>query len=406
MADDKTVELPLQKQIQGMISATQAAILLQTEEKFNALVLETETLNQNFKTMAAKKDLEELKAVINSIQGGFQQFQEDAAKNQKVIDNFVSNQSKGSSEKKDFGTTWEEAIAKEVDSKKDIIKAFQTDRHAKLTLDLKVGTMVIANVSGDAVQGYNSRQGLVPNQRVNIRDIIPTTPSPTGSFVTYRETGTSGSIAVQTEAQSKSQIDYSFTEVKTVSKYIAGYSRFSKQLMYALPFLQTTLPRQLLRDFYKKENDYFYSAMQTAAQGDASTTGAANTAEQILQLIANQRAADFDSSYILTDWHTWSTIMATSKGTGYGNPGAVMFDANGNARFAGVPLIGASFADAGAITLWDNEQLERVETESLRVEFSYEDQDNFIKNLVTAKVECFEELNVLRQDSIIDTTTS
>ena len=40
-------------------------------------------------------------------------------------------------------------------------------------------------------------------------------------------------------------------------------------------------------------------------------------------------------------------------------------------------------------------------TQSLRVEFSYEDNDNFRRNLVTVKVECFEELNILRPNAII-----
>ncbi len=51
--------------------------------------------------------------------------------------------------------------------------------------------------------------------------------------------------------------------------------------------------------------------------------------------------------------------------------------------------------------IFDRDIMERVETESLRVEFSYENNDNFEKNMVTARVECFEELNVLRPDGII-----
>lgn len=400
MGDDNKT---LQQQIQALMKATQESLELKTTEQLNSIVLEVETINQTLKTAATKEDFK----LVDELKKQIVEINDNLKKNQTVIDNFLAEQSHRKTEKKDFGNSFSSTIAEEFAKKEDEVKAFMSDRNAKLSFEIKVGTMAIANVTGDTVASYNNRQGLVPNQKVNMRDIIPTTPSPTGLFVTYRETGTSGAIGVQTEGQGKSQIDYSFTEVKTVSKYIAGYARFTKQLMYSLPWLQTTLPRILLRDFYKKENDYIYSAMQLAATGDNSTTGADNTAEQILQLIANQRAADFMASNILTDWFTWSLIMATSKGTGYGNPGGVFFDpATGNARFAGIPLVGASFADAASVLLWDNEQVERVETETLRVEFSFEDQDNFIKNLVTAKVECFEELNVLRPDAIIDTTTS
>ncbi len=43
-----------------------------------------------------------------------------------------------------------------------------------------------------------------------------------------------------------------FTSTKTVKKYIDGYATFSKKLISKLPFLNKTLPRILLRDFYKK----------------------------------------------------------------------------------------------------------------------------------------------------------
>jgi hypothetical protein len=402
---DEILKLTSQ-QFQAYFNAMKDELMQETKDATGPLMIELETLKHRDGTVATKAQITALEAQISTLVANDKVRMENDKKNQIVIDNIQAETQKRHVEKKDFGTSFSDVIATEFAKKEAEINAFKTDRHAKLSFELKVGTMVIANVTGDTVASYNNRQGLVPNQKINIRDIIPTTPSPTGMFVTYRETGTSGAIGVQTEGQSKSAIDYSFTEIKTVSHYIAGVVDFTKQLMYALPWLQSTLPRMLLRDFYKKENDYFYSAIQTAATGDAATTGAANTAEQAIQLIANQRTANFNSSLIMADWHTWAQIMATSKGTAYGVPGSVTIDANGNVRMAGVPIIGASFADPGAMTLWDNDELERVETETLSVTFSFENEDNFKKNKVTAKVECFEELNVLRPDAIIDTTTS
>ena len=401
MADEKDSPT-LQQQLQGLIKATAEGLELKTKEQLNSIVLSVETINQQLALMANKKDVE----IVGQLKKDIDELNKNLKANQDVIDNFVASQKKNNVEKKDFGTAWNDSIATALEAKKDEVKAFQNDRNAKLSIELKVGPMLIANVTGDIQASYNSRQGLVPNQKTNMRDLLPTTPSPTGMFVTYRETATSGAIGVQTEGALKSAIDYSFTEIKTVSKYIAGVVDFTKQLMYALPWLQTTLPRMLLRDFYKKENDYIYSAMQAAAAGNAGTTSAANTAEQVLQLIANQRSANFNSSYVLSDWHTWASLLATSKGTAYGLPFAVTSDTSGNIRLVGVPLVGASFADADSVLIWDNEEVERVETETLSVTFSFENEDNFKKNKVTAKVECFEELNVLRPDAIINTATS
>ncbi len=66
-----------------------------------------------------------------------------------------------------------------------------------------------------------------------------------------------------------------------------------------------------------------------------------------------------------------------------------------------LPVIGASWVTNDKALIVDASYLERVETEGLRVEFSYEDSDNFQRNLVTARVECFEDINIMRTDALI-----
>ncbi len=45
------------------------------------------------------------------------------------------------------------------------------------------------------------------------------------------------------------------TQLSVTNAYLAGYQTFSNQMISSLPFLQEQLPKILLRDFYKKEND-------------------------------------------------------------------------------------------------------------------------------------------------------
>lgn len=314
----------------------------------------------------------------------------------------------------DFSTTFKAAfqnqVAEQFESQKDAFTALAkgTDRHAsvKFNLDLKaVGNMLISsNLTGEGQASYNQNQGIIPNDSVNFRDLIPTTQSPTGIYVSYRESTGEGAIAVQTEGAAKGQIDYDLTRVSTVSDYIAGFARVSKQMMFQLPWLQGTLPRMLMRDFYKKENETFYSTVYAAATGvDTAPTDASNDSEELLYWIANQRDANFNASFVLISWADWAHILKTQKstGAGYGVPGGWVFDAAGNMRIAGVPVIAAPWVTNGECLIIDRNFLERVETESLRVEFSYEDSDNFQKNLVTVRVECFEDVNVLRTDAHI-----
>lgn len=341
------------------------------------------------------KEIDELKSEVKVLK-------DNADKNQQVIDKFVADGGKKKlTEKKTFGDVFTEEIGNAFESKQAEFEAFRKDRNAKLIIELKtVGNMLLSsNLSGDGVASYNQRQGLVPSQKVNFRDLIPVTQSPTGLYVTYRETGTEGSISAQTEGSGKTQIDYDLTEVKVVSDYIAGYARFSKQMMYQLPFLQGTLQRMLLRDFYKAENAAFFTAVSGGATG-STTMSATVDAEQLIELIANQMNANFNASYILVNPSEWARLLAT-KPSDYSIPGGTVIDPNGNIRIAGVPVIAVPWVTDDKALIIDNEYIERVETESLRVEFSYEDADNFTKNLVTARVECFEDINLLRTDAHI-----
>ena len=345
----------------------------------------------------------DVKGQVAEVKAAVVTMDEAAKKNQAALDQLIAEKAakKVESKSKSFGEAYTETLAEAFESKQAEIKEFQRNKNAKLTIDLKsVGTMTTsASLTGDGQATYNQRQGLVPAQKVNFRDLIPTAVSPTGLYVTYRETGSEGSIGIQTEGNLKSQIDYDLTEVKVVSDYIAGFARFSKQMMFQLPFLQNTLQRMLLRDFYKKENATFFSAVSSAATG-STTTSATVDAEQLVDWIANQLDANFDASFALVSYAQWAALLKT-KPYDYSVPGGVVIDPTGNIRIAGVPVIGASWVTNAKALIVDANYLERVETEGLRVEFSYEDSDNFERNLVTARVECFEDINIMRTDALI-----
>jgi len=270
------------------------------------------------------------------------------------------------------------------------------------TLNLKaVGDMTTsASLTGDPVRTYGNKEGLVPNQKINFRDLISTVYSPTGTYVTYRETGSEGSISAQTEGSSKSQIDYDLTEVVTVNSYLAGYATFSKQLMKNLPFLNGTLTRMLLRDFYKAENAAFFSTISGAATGSTTVT-ATNDIEEILQLIANQMTANFNPSYGLVSPAQMARLQIATFGKGYyAGAGAVQLTQN-SINVGGMNVLPASWVTDDKILIIDSDYLERVEAEGLSVTFSYENGTNFVQNKVTARVECQEAINTLRTDSII-----
>jgi hypothetical protein len=326
--------------------------------------------------------------------------------NQKALDYLIaSNKERNYDNSKGmptFGKAFAEKMANVFESKQAEIKSFQTDRDSKLTFEIKaVGDMTTGNLAGDGVASYGQKQGIVPNQKVNFRDLIPTLPSPTGLYVSYRETGgeQASSNWMQTEGGTKNKVDYDLSAVKNVSGYIAGFANFSKQLMLLLPWLQNTLSRMLLRDFYKKENKRFYDLLATNATG-TTTTFETDDVKQILDVLGARADADFNNSFILCNNAQKVRLLKLLYTNGYyQGSGGVLGMPDGSIRIMDTPIVAASWVTGDKVAIVDNEFIERVETQSLRVEFSYENADNFEKNLVTARVECFENLNLLRTDA-------
>lgn len=264
-----------------------------------------------------------------------------------------------------------------------------------------VGDMTQSNLTGDPVATYSPRQVILPAQKVNARDLFTTVRSETGLYVQYKETGGEGGIGLQTEGSAKSQIDYDFTEVKTVSKYIAGFARFSKQLRRNLPFLQNTLPRLLQRDFYKKENRYFWDVMFTNATSYSSSE--TDDVKQLMDIIGQQMQNDFMASYGIMSWIAMTRLNKLLYTNGYyQGSGGVLSQSDGSIRISGVPALPVTWIPTNDQTVvFDNDYIERVEVEGLAVEFFEQDGNNVTENKITARIECFEELNCMLGASML-----
>jgi hypothetical protein len=319
---------------------------------------------------------------------------------QKQIDGQLAAQKKAAKREVKF---MDEVILEKLDGKFDEMEK-SLKNSGKFRLDLSdVKTMTLSgNLTGDSQATYAPNPAIQPSQSLNFRDLIPTVRSETGLYVYYRENaGLTNNIAAQTEGSNKGENDYSLTEVKVVNDYLAGFSTFSKQMLKSLPFMTQTLPRMLQRDFFKAENAAFFTTVSAAATG-STTTAETNDLLQLVDYIGNQKAANFVPSYALVSQQQMGKLLKATIAAGYyAGAGSVIVNPNGGMTIWGVPVISASWVTNDKVLIFDSSYLERVEVEGLAIEFSYENGDNFQKNLVTARIECYEDINLMLSTSAI-----
>jgi len=354
----------------------------------------------------AKTDAAEAKSVVAGLQSKLEsvataaELKEFKDAMQSQFDALTTKVKSGQPEGKSFS----EALSEKLEGVN--IEA-EMRKNGRLHIQLpEVKTITLAsNLSGDSVATYNTRQAINPAQLVNFRDFVPTTQSPTGLYVTYREAaGNANNIAAQLEGSLKRENDYSLTEVKTVNQFIAGFSKFSRQMLASLPFMSQTLPRLLTRDFFRAENAAFFSTVSGAATGSTTTSASADLGK-IIQLIGNLRAGDFAASVVFVSNAQWSLLLNESFTNGYYmGAGGLTIGQSGVLNIAGVPIVGCNWVPNDRAFLIDNSFLERVEVNGVNIELSYEDQNNFVTNMVTARIECYEAINLMLPNSAIFAT--
>jgi hypothetical protein len=429
----KTPEEQVQEQLEGIKKGL--------ETNFTSKAAELAQAVENMQTALKSENAETIKKAISENLGTVNQGIKDLSdwrkdkddkdeKNQKALDDLLvqikqinkNTQPKG--EVVTFGDLFNEALSKKENieginsvgkNRPYKIQLFKRDdsgfavpQSVELTdrVTKTSGILLTSDhLTGDSQATYGPSPILYKGHRINFRDLLPTVFSPTGLYVQYRENSAAGTatVARQTEGSAKQTMDYAFTEVKTATQYVAGTLRFAKQMARNLPWMQGTLPRLMLRDFYMSENTLFFATASAAATGSTTTVETADE-KQLIDLITNQLDANFDPSFILMSNKGVARILKNLYGTGYYfGSGSIIGNQDGTVKIMNTQIINASWVTADKAFIFDRDYLERIEVESLAVEFFEQDQDNVPKNLITARIECMEEINPMLPSSMIYT---
>ena len=337
----------------------------------------------------------EMKALADDLQAKNATQTETLEAMQKHLDILdLKSQEKKTSE---VTATFESDVVREIKSNFDNIKNVTKGKSASLELKV-VGTMTPAGNITPAnaiVNTYQSGIAMTPGQMLNFSQLVPTISSATGAYVVYRETVGEGAIATQNDGAVKSQIDFDTAPITYNATYLAGFTKYAKQMAQDLPFLTSWLPTALRREYFIAENARFHTALAAASTVvPAGTLG--NEIERIIKVIALLEIKNFSANGVVINPADWAKIAITEKstGAGYGLPGIVTIT-NGQLAVNGVNVYKANWIPANKYCVGDWSMAKKVVVDGLKVEFFEQDGDNVIRNAITARIE---ERNVLAFD--------
>jgi HK97 family phage major capsid protein len=255
------------------------------------------------------------------------------------------------------------------------------------------------------------RRMIVPvQQRLFLRDVIPTASTNAAVIPYLQEAGFTNSAAVVAEGGLKPQSELTFEEKNLVMKKLAHHFRISEEALDDVDALESYIRERGLWGLRFREEEQLISGNGSATQPDGllmqstayvKTTvpgvTPAHAMDDIAVASAQVEAAHlFPSAVVMNAKDAWAMKLEKDADGRYLNP------AFGEGTAWGLPVVSTygiaqgKFIVGGFVgnaLIWQRKGIE--------VRRSTEDRDNFVKNLVTILVEERLNLEVLRPEGIV-----
>jgi len=264
-----------------------------------------------------------------------------------------------------------------------------------------VGTMTTANLTN----GYASRDisqdvVLTPQNKTHIRQLLPKGTLGNAIFSYPRENGGEGGVGYQqNEGDIKPQIDYDLTMVNIVPAQLAVWMKVSRQSLADISWLSGYASRRMTEDLlnYEDTQILYGDATNNRLDGIIPTATAyvkteatyVTLFEYLVDMVAQQETLNYNTNGILLHPRDYARLLVYKTTTGeFDFPGLVFGGADRSLlTFMGIPIYKSNrIARLTALVgQWDYAEL--LIREGISFDISYEDTDNFVRNLVTLRIE-------------------
>ena len=231
-----------------------------------------------------------------------------------------------------------------------------------------------------------------------VRDLFAR-ESISGNALTYYVMGeveTSGDLnEAVSEGAEKNQIHVVYTPTTAALDKLAAYLKESDELIEDIPYLESAIRTRGMQAFEGAVESYLISAL--AGTTGVQSVGTAVSFDTILQAKQDIRSVTgYAADAIVINPADLATLLQSKDDNGQYLLGGPAFGAygngsyNSNPRIWGLQVIESAAVPQGACIVGAFASAASVVTkagEGLRVEISNSDQDDFIKNLVTVRIE-------------------
>jgi HK97 family phage major capsid protein len=344
----------------------------------------------NVKNELANKTSLEIKAEIESIEVKFKDTLENSVKEVKEALQLEMKSIQDHADKLDIKLQ-EKSVQDKKSGKVDAIKSALKDNFDAIkdvkkgqSVEIKaVGDMSTANLTGDEPKDYNFDIVKFPSQKVNVADIVGSVNISGGTYTYTVEAAGEGAIGAQTEGATKNQRDYDFTAIDVTTDFIAGFARYSKKMRNNLSYITSAIPQLLRRDYFKAENAAFNTILVADATASSELITGSSKSKMLINEIGKLEDADYDTNGIVVRPSDYLDILKTAK---QDLESAVTYE-GGVLRVAGVQVLKATWVTANKYFIGDWSRVNKINTEGLSLEFSDSEGTNFVKNMITARIE-------------------
>lgn len=338
------------------------------------------------------KTVEQLKADFNA---ELEKAKADAQANLEALEAKMKSKNAFNSNREERAKTMSDYITAKLstDEGEAMLKAFLAGQRKEFNMsDEDTNKAVFTTPVGGVVPDH---LGILSNNygRIHGRNLMPVYPTLSNmiTFLRLNEKGASEGIKITAEGVKKGEIEYESVEVKVPVVKIAGFVNFSEEAWDDTYGLKQWLARELPNAYLKAEDDYIFNdatygliplATAFVPQGDV------NPWDTLITAISQVEKTDYRVTTILVSPDGRAALRKNKDLINglYTYP-MITFDSD-ILRFDGIPVYSTTILTGMNFLLGDFvEGVELRQRKGMGIRYSTENEDNFVKNILTVLIE-------------------